>query len=62
MNEYKFNRNALQVSRGANVSVCLATKHYSEHSDVKRDCLVCSDRSHGKRVDHACVFYYITFI
>jgi hypothetical protein len=36
------NRNAIQVSRGANVSVALAKDHYPEHSGVQRDCKVCS--------------------
>jgi hypothetical protein len=36
------NQNTIQTSRGANVSVTLATEHYSELSDIKRDCMYCS--------------------
>jgi hypothetical protein len=49
------NRNALQVSRGANVSVALAKDHYSEHSDVEKECVVCSSNaSMRKRTRYIC--------
>lgn len=49
------NRHALQVSRGANVSVCLARDHYSELSSQDRDCFVCSDQSKNrKRTNYIC--------
>jgi hypothetical protein len=52
------NRNAVQSSRGANKSITLASEHYSELSNTKRDCLHCSKHA-AKRVQtmyrcHAC--------
>ena len=43
------NRNAIQVSRGANVSVALAKDHYPASSDTERDCIQCSNRHSGYR-------------
>ena len=49
VNLFGANRNAIQVSRGANVAVALAKDHYSIVSNVARDCVVCSPAD-GKRV------------
>jgi len=55
---FESNHHALQVSRGANVSVCLARDHYPEHSDVKHDCVYCSHQPSGRKqsriICHSC--------
>ena len=43
------NQEAMQASRGGDISIALAKDHYSMHSEVDRDCKTCSDRP-AKRV------------
>jgi hypothetical protein len=53
---FRFNRNAIQVSRGANVSVALAKDHYSILVENDRDCFVCSNQSTvRKRTNYFCI-------
>jgi len=49
VNLFGANRRAVQASRGANASVALAHQHYTERSDTKGDCAMCSHRP-GHRV------------
>ena len=56
---FRSNRNAVQVSRGANVSVALAKDHYPDLSDRDRDCIQCSSQPHSQRrrsryICHSC--------
>ena len=41
-------REAVQVSRGANVSVALAKDHYLKHADTRADCVYCSHQPENR--------------
>jgi hypothetical protein len=46
-------RKAVQASRGANAAVALAHQHYTEHSETKGDCAVCSHRPDHRVQTHS---------
>jgi hypothetical protein len=55
MNLFAANRNAVQLSRGANVSVALARDHYSDIATIERECVVCSGHAENrKRTTYIC--------
>ena len=52
---FRSNRNAVQASRGANVSVALVKDHYLIHTGSQRECMWCSQHvSNPPRPSYQC--------